>query len=74
MWTSLTEGQEDHYDLKSEVGLRYDFYQCAMLLVYFYCAIGWPIAYSQKIKIVKVRLAPIQSMPIIEIKFCAKNL
>ena len=34
--------------------------------------LGWPIAYSQKIKIVKVRLAPVQSMPIIEITFCVK--
>src|SRR6218665_1421049 len=38
------------------------------------CILGWPIAYSQKIKIVKVRLAPLQSMPIIEIKCCAKIL
>ena len=36
--------------------------------------VEWPIEYSKKIKIIKVRLAPVQSMPIIEIKFCAKNL
>ena len=29
------------------------------------CLLRWPIAYNQKIKIVKVRLAPVQSMPII---------
>ena len=38
------------------------------------CVLGWPIAYSQKIKIVKVRLAPAQSMPIIEINFGQKSL
>lgn len=41
--------------------------------MYVHCAVGWPILYSQKIKVVKLRLAPDQSMPLIEIKIFPKN-
>src|SRR6218665_1595398 len=55
-----------HTSRQSSDGVRHTY-------IYIYI-LGWPIAYSQKIKIVKVRLAPVQSMPLIDIKFCAKIL
>jgi len=55
--------------------IQYTLYMMHTYMIHV--TLGWPIAYSQEIKIVKViqyTLAPVQSMPIIEIKFFATNL